>query len=230
MKAALPLVAIAGALLGGAGVYALARPGGDIGGEVRAYLLANPEVIPEAMAKLQDRESGKLVAAHREAIVRPYAGAWAGNPAGDVTVVEYFDYNCGYCRTSLPVVQQLIDADPQVRIVYRELPILAESSRVAARASLAAAAAGPAQYRRFHAALFAGGPVSDASVATAARTAGINPAAIPGDADAEIGRNLEIAGALNLSGTPSWVVGDRVLQGAQPLDALQAAVSAARAK
>lgn len=231
-RTTLALVALGGVTLGAVGMWGIerARPGGAVGPEVRAYLLAHPEVIPEAMAKLQDRETGKQVAGRRDAIVRPYRGAWAGNPRGDVTVVEYFDYNCGYCRSSLPVVQQLIARDPQVRIVYRELPILSESSRAAARAALAAAAAGPAQYQRFHTTLYAGGPVSEASIAAAARAAGIDPARIPADADAEINRNLEVAGALNLSGTPSWVVGNRVLQGAQPLDVLEEAVRAARAK
>ena len=228
----LALVALGGVVLGAGAMWSFdrARPGGDVGPEVRAYLLAHPEVIPEAMTKLQDRETGKQVATRRDAIVRPYAGAWAGNPNGDVTVVEYFDYNCGYCRAVLPTVQQLIARDPQLRVVYRELPILAESSRAAARASLAAAAAGPDRYRRFHAALWAGGRVSDASIAAAAQAAGIDPARVPADADAEIDRNLEVAGALNLSGTPSWVVGDRVLSGAQPLDALEAAVKAARGR
>ena len=182
------------------------------------------------MQKLQDRESGKLVAAHRDAIVRPYRGAWDGAAKPDVTVVEYFDYNCSYCKAGLPTLRQLLDSDPGVRIVYRDLPILAESSRTAARASLAAAAAGPDQYRRFHAALYAAGPVSDATVAAASRAAGVDPAAIPVDADHEIDRNLEIAGTLGLNGTPAWVIGDRVLSGAQPLETLQAAVRAARGR
>ena len=228
----LPLTALAGAALGAAGVVGAnsLRAGGAIGPQVRAYLLSHPEVITEAMGKLQDRETGKLVARNRDAIARPYAGAWAGNPKGDVTVVEYFDYNCGYCRTSLPVVTALLKRDPGVRVVYRELPVLAESSRIAARASLAAAAAGPARYQRFHAALFAAGPVSAATIVGAARAAGVDPGHVPADADAEVGRNLEIAGALNLSGTPSWIVGDRILQGAQPLEALEEAVRAARGR
>lgn len=228
----LPLVALAGAGLGAAGVagWTSARPGGAVGPQVRAYLLNHPEVITEAMGRLQDRESGKLVARHRDAIVRPYAGAWAGNPRGDVTVVEYFDYNCGYCRASLPVVAELLQRDRNVRVVYRELPILAETSRAAARASLAAARAGPAQYQRFHAALYGAGPVSAATIAGAARAAGVDPARVPADADAEMRRNLEVAGALNLSGTPTWVIGDRVLQGAQPLEALEEAVRAARGR
>lgn len=222
----LPLAVLAGGLVGAGAMYAARHTGGST--DVRGYLMAHPEVIPEAMQKLQDRESGKLVAAHRDAIVRPYRGAWAGNPNGDVTVVEYFDYNCGYCRAGLPTLQQLLDSDPKVRVVYRELPILAQSSREAARASLAAAAAGPVQYGRFHHALYEAGPVSAATVAAAARTAGVDPTALPPDADQEIDRNLEISSTLGLNGTPSWVIGNRVLSGAQSLDALQDAVKAAR--
>lgn len=222
----LPLAGIGGALLGALAMMALGQHGDGAG--VRAYLLAHPEVIPEAMQKLQDRESGRVVAQHRDAIVRPYAGAWAGNAAGDVTVVEYFDYNCGYCRASLPILQQLLERDPKLRLVYRELPILAPESRDAARVSLAAAAKSPAAYRAFHAALYAAGPVSPATIAGAARSAGVDPAAVPADADAEIERNLRMTDTLRLTGTPSWVIGNRVLVGAQTLDALEEAVAAAR--
>ncbi|WP_425230587.1 DsbA family protein [Sphingomonas sp.] len=226
----LSAVALVGALAGAGTVYALdqAQPGGIVGPQVRAYLLAHPEVITEAMQALQDRESSKLIAAHRDAIVRPYAGGWAGNARGDVTVVEYFDYNCGFCRASLPALQQMLARNPGVRLVYRELPILSDESRTAARVSLAAAATGPAQYRRFHAALYAAGPVSAATIKAAAKDAGVDPARVPGDADAEIARNLQLASLLNLNGTPSWVIGDRVLAGAQPVEVLEDAIRAAR--
>ena len=224
------VVALAGVVVGAGATlgYDRLQPGGAVGPQVRAYLLAHPEVITEAMTRLGDRESGKLVAQHRDAIVRPYQGAWAGNPNGDVTLVEYFDYNCGYCRASLPVLQQLLQRDPKLKLVYRELPILADTSRTAARVSLAAAAAGPDVYGRFHAALYGAGPVSDATIAAAARTAGVDPTRAPADADAEVRRNMEMAGALNMTGTPTWVVGDRVLAGAQTLDSLEDAVRAAR--
>ena len=224
----LAAAAAGGVSIGAIGMIAAGRT--SDGSEVRSYLLAHPEVIGEAMQKLQDRETGKLVAAHRDAIVRPYAGAWAGNARGDVTVVEYFDYNCGYCRASLPILQQMLERDPGVRLVYRELPILSDESRLAARASLAAAAAGPERYRAFHAALYAAGPVSAATVTTAAKAVGVDPAAIPADADAEIDRNLRMVDTLRLSGTPSWVIGDRLLVGAQSLDVLEDAIRAARAK
>jgi protein-disulfide isomerase len=223
----LALVALAGAGLGAGGMALADRArGGPIGPEVRAYLLAHPEVLTEAMGRLQDRESGRLVAQHRDAIVKPYPGAWAGNPRGDVTVVQYYDYNCGYCRASVPAVDKLLARDAKVRIVYRELPILHETSRAAARASLAAAAQG--RFVAFHRALYAAGPVSTASIAAAGRRAGVDPARIPADADAELRRNLEVASALNFSGTPSWVIGDRILAGLQPVEALEEAVAAAR--
>ena len=225
----LPAVAIVGALGGAAAMWGIDQSrGGAVGPQIRAYLLAHPEVIPEAMGKLQDRESGKLIAARRDAIVRPYAGAWAGNPQGDVTLVEYFDYNCGYCRASLPAIAQLLQRDPKLRIVYRELPILAQSSHAAARASLAAAAQG--RYVPFHQALYAAGPVSDASIAATAKTTGVDPSRVPADADMEIRRNVETAQALGMSGTPTWVIGDRLLQGAQSLDALEDAVAAVRGR
>lgn len=235
----MPLVAALGVLLGMFGMMwfdALGTGGVSPGDRravertVRDYLLAHPEVIPEAMQRLQDREQSRLVAANR-AVTRPFAGAWTGSAQADVSVVEFYDYNCGYCRASLPTLKALRQADPKLRIVYRELPILAPSSRAAARMSLAAAAQG--RFAQFHDALYAGGHVTDQTIAAAARTAGVDTAAaaafVP-KADAEIARNLETAGKLGLTGTPSWVIGDRVLSGALPLEELQKAVAAARGR
>ena len=221
-----PLMALAGGLVGAGAVAALDRPGD----EVRDYLLAHPEVIPEAMQKLQEREAGRSVSANRAAITTPFGSAFAGNPKGDVTLVEYYDYNCGYCRASLPAIRQLIAEDPRLRVVFRELPILAESSRSAARISLVAAAQG--KFNAFHDALYAGGRVSDATIAAAARTAGVDTgrlAALAPRIDAEIAHNMETAARLGVTGTPSWVVGDRVLSGALPVEELKRAIAAARA-
>lgn len=199
-----------------------------IGSEVRAYLLANPEVIPMAMQRLRDRETGGLIGASRAAIETPLGSAWAGNPKGDVTVVEYYDYNCGYCRAVLPIVDQLIKADPKVRVVYRELPVLAPSSRDAARASIQAAEQG--KFARFHQALYAAGRATPASIAAAARASGVDLSKPSARADREIAQNLSLAGRLGMTGTPSWVIGDRVVSGALPLDQLKEAVAAARAR
>ena len=229
---------MAGAALGAVGVLAVdrANPSALSGADkarveqvVRDYVLTHPEIIPEAMQRLQDRESAKAVAAAGVDIATPFGGAWSGNPRGDVTLVEYFDYNCGYCRAVLPQLKQLTDRDSKLRIVYRELPVLAESSRAAARISLLAAAQG--KFGAFHDALYAAGPVSDATIAAAAETAGVDltkAAAFAPRADAEIARNLKAAGQLGISGTPSWVVGDRVLAGALPIEQIEAALKAAR--
>ena len=157
----------------------------------------------------------RLVAvANRTAIETPFGSAWAGNPAADVTLVEYFDYNCGYCRASLPDhYAALLKSDPKVRIVYREFPILAQSSVDAAKMSLAAAEQG--KFQAFHDALYAGGQVTAQSIAAAAQTrrASIRPAPPPSAprAQAEIAANEAMAQKLGLTGTPSWVIGRKVV-------------------
>lgn len=225
------------ALFGATGMWIAKRVlPGNLGGAdrtriervVRDYVLANPELLPEAMQKLQDRETGKLIAANRGAIETPIGDAWAGNAKGDVTIVEYYDYNCGYCRAILPTIDKLIAADSKLRIVYRELPILTESSRDAARASIKAAEQG--RFARFHQALYAAGPVTTQTIAAAARTARVDLSKPNARADAEIAQNLSTASRLGMTGTPSWVIGDRVLSGALPLDQLKDAVAAARAR
>jgi protein-disulfide isomerase len=233
----LPAIAVAGAAIGGLAVWGYDRqaaPGGiarvQVEGIVHDYVLAHPEILPEAMEKLRDRESGKVVAANLPAIATPFGSAWAGNPKGDVTLVEYFDYNCGYCRASLPTIAKLVAADPNLRVVFRDLPILSPQSRTAARASLAAAAQG--KFGAFHDTLYAAGPVSEATIASASATAGVDTKGAAGfaaTADAEIGKNMETAAKLGVTGTPTWVVGDRVLSGALPLEELQKAIAAARA-
>ncbi len=239
-----PLVLIALMILSGAvgaGLFAAARPwiggataasGATDGAAVRSYLLANPEVIPEALERLQARETARQVAANRGAITTAFAGAAAGAKQGDVTVAVFMDYACGFCRASLPAIAQLIATDPKVRIVYRELPVLSAQSRVAAEWALAAAEQG--RYRGFHDAVFAAGQVSEGSVAAAARTAGLDLARaervrLSPAVENELTNNLAIARQLGVSGTPAWVVGDRVLSGVQTFEGLRDAVAAARA-
>jgi protein-disulfide isomerase len=193
---------------------------------VRDYMLRNPEIIPEAMGRLQAREQGRAVAQAGDAITKPYAGAWIGNPKGDVVLVEYYDYNCGYCRASEATIAKLVQRDPKLKVVFRELPVLSPASRDAARASLAAARAN--RFRPFHDALYAGGRVTPATIAAAAKRAGVTLPATDKSADAEIANNLRTASELGITGTPSWVVGDQVLIGAQPLDQLETAIAQAR--
>ncbi|WP_426264102.1 DsbA family protein [Sphingomonas sp. PWP1-2] len=230
-------LALVAGLIGAAGFASLERlipaSGGErarVEGVVHDYLMAHPEILPAAMDALRDRGHAETIAANRSAIYTPVGSAWAGSTNPDVTIVEYFDYNCGYCRASLPTIAALLKSDPKIRIVYRDFPILAQSSIDAARMSLAAAEQG--KFQAFHDALYAGGPVSTQSIAAAAKTAGVDAAraaAYAPRAEQEITSNATIARALGMTGTPSWVIGTKVVSSALPLEDLQKAVAEARA-
>lgn len=194
---------------------------------VREYILANPEILPEAMENLRGREVAKVVKANRKAIETPFAGAWEGAADADVTVVQFFDYNCGYCRSSMVDIDKLLAADKRVRIVYREFPVLGPDSENAARLSLAAAKAG--KYAAFHRAVYATGGTEPRAAERIAKQLGVDLAfAADPTAQAEIDSNLNLARPLGMTGTPSWVIGDKVLTGAVGYDALKDAVAAAR--
>jgi protein-disulfide isomerase len=200
---------------------------------VRAYILENPEIITDAVAILQQRDVAKRLAAAGNQIAEPFPGAEAGNPKGDVTIVEFTDYNCGFCRASLPDVQRLLKSDGNIRLIYRELPILSQSSRDAALWALAAARQG--KHKAFHDALFAGGRADAANIAAAARKAGLDMAAArtfaaSPQANQEIERNLALMQQIGFNGTPTFIIGDQILEGALGYDALKTAVEKARAK
>ena len=196
---------------------------------VRDYILANPEILPEAMDKLRERETAKVVNTNRKAIEAPFAGAWEGAADADVTVVQFFDYNCGYCRASMADIDKLLAADKRVRIVYRDFPVLGPQSESAARISLAAAKSG--KYSAFHRAVYAAGQPEPHAVERIAKGLGVDLAfAADPAAQAEIDANLNLARPLGMTGTPSWVIGDKVLSGAVGYAALKEAVEAARVK
>jgi len=226
------------ALLVGAGaMWSLDRltPVGDraqIEGVVHDYVLAHPEIVSEAIQKLQDQQTGAMVTANRAAITDPVGNAWTGNPNGDVTLVEFFDYDCGYCRASLPMLAQLVKDDPKLKIVFRDYPVLTEESVTAAQWSIAAAKAG--KFDAFHQALFARGPVSDDTLVAAARAVGLDAGKLRAAAadpaiEQEIAKNLAIGRELGMTGTPAWVIGDRVVSGALPIDRMKQAIADARA-
>lgn len=198
---------------------------------VRDYILAHPEIIPEAMEKLRDKQAARSVDDNRKDIETPYAGAWDGAADGDVILVEFFDYACGYCRTSAPDVARLIAEDKRLKVVYRELPILGDESVVAARVALLAADTG--KYPAFHAAMYAADGVDKATISSAAAKAGLDKAKVQailssrGTAE-EFGKNVTLAQALNARGTPLFVIGDQVLHGAVGYDDLKAAITKAR--
>jgi protein-disulfide isomerase len=199
---------------------------------VREYVLTHPEILPEAMANLQANQTTKTVLDNRKSIETPYGNAWAGAADGDVTLVEFFDYSCGYCRASVTDVERLLSEDKHLKIVYRELPVLGEASVAAARISLVVAKTG--NFAAFHKALYGGGQVSDATIDAALTKAGLDAKAIrarikPAEVDAELGKTTELQRSLNLTGTPSWVVGDQVIIGAVGYDDLKKAIAKARA-
>ncbi len=230
---------VAAVALAGLGGAVLAAPGAGAPSDkaaiekiVREYILAHPEIIPEAMNRLQSREVTALLKSNRAAIETPFASAVAGNPDGDVSVVVFFDYACPYCRQGHADTVKLAAADKGVRIVYRDFPVLSSASDEAAMASLSAAQQG--KYGRFHNAMFESpGKVSHERTVAMVRTAGLDELRTAKDLaapalKAEIKRNLELGRALGLTGTPSYIVGNRILSGAVGFEALQSAVAEAR--
>jgi protein-disulfide isomerase len=233
-RATLGLVAVASALIGAGAMWGserLALRGTPVSyAQARGYVLDHPEMLRGLIDTTRERYTGEVIAANRKDIVDPYAGAWAGNPKGDLTIVEYFDYNCGYCRATLPTIAKLLASDPKLRIVYREWPILSPESGDAAKLSLLAAEQN--KFMAFHTALYDGGQVTPASMAAAAKTAGVDTSklsAATARADAELDRNMKIAHDLGASGTPTWVIGNKVISAAMPLESMQAAIAEARA-
>lgn len=197
----------------------------------REALLANPEILPEAMQELQRRDMVARIEPLREELETPFPGAVLGNPNGEITLVEFSDYACTYCRMSLDHVNQLIAANPDLRVVIREYPILSAASADAARMALAAAEQG--RYAQFHDAMFAAENLSAENIELAARQAGVDVerarAAIDaGRYDSQLQSNVFLAQNLGLSGTPAWIVGDQVLSGAVGADRLGAAIAEAR--
>ncbi|ALR18979.1 DsbA family protein [Sphingobium baderi] len=200
---------------------------------VHDYILEHPEIIPQAIEKLQSKRMESTIESSRSALETPYAGAWEGAAKGDVTIVEFFDYACGYCRASLPDLAKLVSQDRNLKVVYRELPILSEESSDAAKVSLLAAERG--QYMPFHRALYDAGRVTRNTILASAAKVGIGKAdaeaAIASKKyDAEIASNIALAQKLQASGTPTFVIGNQVLNGAVGHEALKEAVSAARGK
>lgn len=224
----------------GAALLAGSAGGAAIGGSDKAaiekivhdYILAHPEIIPEAMTRMQNGEVTKLLASNRSEIETPFPGAIAGNPRGNVSLVVFFDYACPYCRQGHADVIRLARDDGNIRVVYRDFPVLSPASEEAAMAALSAARQG--RYERFHNAMFeTPGKVSHERTIEMVRLAGLNEMATAKDLGsaplkAEIRKNLDLGRALGLTGTPSYIVGNRILSGAVGYDALKQAVTEAR--
>ena len=210
-----------------------------IEGVVRDYLMAHPEVILEAVEALQRRE--KLAEAeqarqalrdNRAALFQNPADPSMGNPQGDVTVVEFFDYQCGYCKAVMADTQRLIKDDPKVRFVFKEFPILGPASVVAAKAALAAKSQG--RYLDYHNALMGHrGQLDEDTILRLARSVGLDQERLKKDMDSPevlkvIAANQALAEQLGIRGTPGFVVGDELVPGAIKLDEMKRLVAAAR--
>ncbi|MHA6318611.1 DsbA family protein [Altererythrobacter sp. CAU 1778] len=222
------IIGLVGGVIGAAG-FAYSGLGNAAQDErTRAYLLANPEVLPEVFEALQAKEMQARMAPMGDDIETAYPGAVLGNPQGSVTLVEFSDYACGYCRGSVADVEKLIADNDELKVVIREYPILSAESADAARMALAAAEQG--KFAAFHHAMFAAGRPSPDTIEAAAKAAGVDleaarAAMASGRIDEELKANHAMAESLQIDGTPGWVVGDQVMVGAVGLSGLQDAIA-----
>lgn len=213
----------------------------EFGAFIREYLLDNPEVLVEAMEVLQGREQAAqqeraraAIAAHRDRFQAGPTTYAAGPENASATVVEFFDYRCGYCRRALPVLQELIQEDGDLRVVFLEFPILSEESVVAARAAMASLKQDRDKYLEFHSALMnARGSLSEPAVLAIAADLGFDTEKLKADMAApEIERalaeNQQLAQLLGVNGTPAFVIGDSLVPGAVPKAQLEALIAEAR--
>lgn len=207
---------------------------------VRETLLEDPEILLEALAVLEQRTAEAETLARAEALEEqrpmlerdPNAPVLA-NPDGDVTIVEFFDYNCPYCRRAKPVIEALIAADDGVRLVYREWPILGEGSVFAARAALAAREQG--LYEEFHWAMMGmSGRAEEPSVLRIAREVGLDIDRLLADMEApevqaHIDTSMRLAEALGITGTPTFIIGETLVPGVVEQDYMESLVAETRA-
>jgi len=208
---------------------------------VKQYLLDHPEVLVEALQLYEQRQQAAeaerlktALTAEAEALTQDPAAPVIGNPDGDVTLVEFFDYRCPYCKRMTDTLAQLIREDPNLRLVMKEYPILSQESVNAARAALAAQRQG--KYESFHFALMeGGGGFTDDEIMAVAESVGLDVAQLQADMqdseiEAALRRNHSLAERVGVSGTPAFIVGDTLLPGATSLEQLRALIAEARAK
>ena len=210
---------------------------------VKDYLLTHPEVMQDVMTELEKRQQAAEAEKHRTAIVENKATLFSsphqvvlGNPQGSVTMVEFFDYNCGYCKRAMSDMLTLIKTDGNLKFVLKEFPVLGEGSVEAARVAVAARMqdASGKKYVEFHQKLLGGRGGADKTRALAvAKEVGLDMSRLERDMGSDevkqtIEENMKLAEALGVSGTPSYVVGEEVVVGAVGLDALREKIGAER--
>lgn len=229
---------LAGGFSGSDDVPAMATSKADIERIVRNYLLENPEIIFEAAKRMEEKESDQRVTQMREGAKKRTTELYnapdaiiAGNPAGDVTIVEFFDYRCAYCRKIVPDLSQLLKQDGNIKLVLKEFPILSKESDMAARAAIASVAQG--KYWDFHIALMNAEELSEESVFAIAKGLGMNIERLKADMQSPrvmnvVVQNHSLAKELGIEATPTFYIGDEPFSGARPLGELKEAVAAAR--
>jgi len=210
---------------------------------IREYLLKNPEVLQEAIAELEKRQAMAEAAKHKAAVKQHAAALFdsprhvvVGNPKGDVTFVEFFDYNCGYCKRAMDDMLVLMKADPNLKVVLKEFPVLGEGSREAAKVGVAVRMQDKTgkKYLEFHQKLMGGrGAIDKARAVAAAREVGMDVARIERDINSDevrlsLEESFKLAEALGLNGTPSYVIGNEVAIGAVGQAALKEKINIAR--
>ena len=194
--------------------------------QTKGYLLENPQILPEMAEAYQRNESAIRLSQVAEEVVVEFPGAVLGNPDGSKVLVEFADYNCGYCRQSMVDVERLIEEDPELKVVMREFPIF-NGSEMAARMALAAAKQG--KYAEFHRAMFERAPATPENINAAAVAAGLDMDQALQDGtseeiELELARTQALAQQLGFAGTPSWVTGDQAFEGAVGYNGLKSAI------
>jgi protein-disulfide isomerase len=188
------------------------------------YLMQNPDVIIEAIDRIETERNARLITANYDALFNTPSDPVLGNPEGSVTIVEFTDYNCPYCRAMLPVMQRLVAEEPELRIVYKEMPILAPESWYAAQMALEANAQG--KYREFHETMFGVGARSESMVDTVAEIVELDLEGVDlSKYDAQINATLGLGQDLQTTGTPTYVIGSRMLVGEVGYEALKQAIA-----
>ena len=213
----------------------------EIEGVVRDYLKAHPEVLIDAIQGAEDKlksdakdKATQQLAAHRQEVFDDPQTPFIGNPKGDVTLVEFFDYRCPYCKQVEPALEKLVSDDKQLRFVYKEFPVLGPESEIAARVALAAKKQG--KYDAFHRAMMAtGGHIDEAAIYKVAGSVGLDIDKVRQDVkspeiDKELKANLALGKQLDLDGTPSFIVGNTIVPGAISAAELKQLVADAREK
>jgi protein-disulfide isomerase len=215
----------------------------DIEAIVKNYLVSHPEVLEEAMSELTKRQAAADEQKHQESIAKNAdtifnspRGVVLGNKDGDVTFVEFFDYNCGYCKRAMADMLDLLKNDHKLKVVLKEFPVLSEGSVDAAKVAVAVRMQDPTgqKYLDFHQKLLGGrGPADKARAMAAAKDAGLDTAKLEKDMQspevkATIAENFKLAEDMGMNGTPSYVIGKQVVVGAVGLDGLKEKISVAR--